>query len=97
MSATPKDYSPDLYELYARAVVRFAFYPFDNSTDSSAEASMFDQESILSVLTNFADHLVAEQLLILHPAITDFSRLNLFESVNNHTYSHKLSIQYANQ
>ena len=83
MSATRKDYSPELYKLYAQAVVRFAFYPFQSYCDSPQEASMYDEESILSVLTRFADDLVAEQWLILHPTLTEFSTLNLFEPANN--------------
>ena len=47
--------SPQLYELYARAVVRCAFFPFENYVDSPQEASMYQAESILSLVTRYAD------------------------------------------
>ena len=52
-SATCKDSSPELYELYSRVVVRFAFYPFENYVDSPQEASMYEEESLLSVVSLF--------------------------------------------
>ena len=85
-SPTRKDYSPELYNLYTKAVVRFAFYPFETYTDTPQEASMYE-ESIISPLDHFADDLVAEQWLILHPSIKNFSAANLFEPVCSEMYS----------
>ena len=59
-SPTRKDYSPELYNLYTKAVVRFAFYPFETYTDTPQEASMYEEESIVSTIDHFADGLVGE-------------------------------------
>jgi hypothetical protein len=48
---------------------------------------MHEKERIGPHFNHSADDLVAEQWLILHPSSTNFSTSNLFEHVNNETYS----------
>ena len=95
-SPSCKDYNAELYKLYAQVVVRFAFHPFITYADSPQEAAMHEKERIAPQFNHSADGLVAEQWLILHPSSTNFSTSNLFEHVNNETYSkifpsHKLT------
>ena len=43
-SPTCKDYSPELYNLYTKASVLFAFYPFEMYIDTLQEASMYKKK-----------------------------------------------------
>lgn len=88
-SLSHRHHNAELYKLYAQAVVRFAFHPFETYADSPQEASMYERERRFPhpCITFFADDLVAEQWLLLHPSTPDFSISNVFEPIDSETYS----------